>query len=236
MTRKLFLILTIFTSALTSFGQHNFGLKANLGLSYLTTRLELSSTQQIEQTFYPMPSGQIGLYYSYQMTEKFIIGTELLFIPIYGRERIKIFYSDINGNLNGNQSDTYYNRNIYTLGFPIYLGYNYKRFNYNLGAQLHYALTSGGKEKGDMILNGNTLHFENKAKKLEINKIDYGLRAGIVFEKSDRLSLNANYYFGLTNLIDDSSFSSFWVWKVQLVTFGINYKLFGQKKEDKAPE
>jgi hypothetical protein len=236
MTRNLFLILTIFTSALSSFGQHNFGLKANLGLSYLTTRMELSSTQKIEQTFYPMPSGQIGLYYSYQMTEKFTIGTDLLFIPIYGRERMKIFLSDINGNLNGNQSEAYYNRHIYNLGFPIYFGYKYKRFNYNLGAQLHYALTSGAKEKGDMTINGSTLHFENRAKKLGINKIDYGLRAGIVFEKSDRVSLNANYYFGLTSLLENSSFNSFWVWKVQLVTFGVNYKLFGQKKEDKATE
>jgi hypothetical protein len=236
MTKKLFSILSIFTFSLTSFGQHSFGLKTNVGLSYLTTRTELSSKQQVEQKFYPIPSGQIGFYYIFQITEKYTLGTELLFIPILGRERMTIFNTDINGNLNGDKGEAYYNRRIYNLGFPIYLGYNYNKMNFNIGIQTHYALASGGKEKGYAVINGSTSKFENQSKKLGINKLDYGLRAGIVFEKSDKLAFNGNYYFGGTNLIEDSSAKSFMVWKAQLLTFGITYKLIGRKKEFKTME
>jgi hypothetical protein len=235
MTRNLFLILTIFTSALSSFGQHNFGLRANLGISYLTTRIASLIPQQ-EQKFYPMPSGQIGIYYSYQIAEKFNIATDLLFIPIYGRDRIKTVNNSVIGNSNGYQSEAYFYRQIYNLGFPIYFGYNYKKININIGFQTHYVLTSGGKQKGSNTINGNTQKNESKMEKLGINKIDYGPRVGIVYEKSDKLSFNANYYFGLTNLLENSIVNSFWVWKVQLLTFGINYKLLGHKKEVKATE
>jgi hypothetical protein len=228
--------LTIFAFSLTSFGQHNFGFKTNVGLSYLSTRIQFSSTQNVEQKFYPMPSGQIGIYYIFQLSEKFTLGTELLFIPIFGRERMTVLFTDINGNINGDKSEVYYNRRIYNMGFPFYLGYNYKKMNFNLGIQTHYALTSGGKEKGNVAINGSNFKYENKAKKLGINNLDYGLRAGIVIENSDKLAFNGNYYFGITNLLESSSVRTIAEWKAQMLTFGITYKLIGHKKEFKTTE
>jgi opacity protein-like surface antigen len=228
-TRHLFSTLTAVTIFFTAFGQHEFGLKANGGLSYLSTVFQSSPPQQQTQKFYFRPSGHGGLFYNFNFKDKFLIGTEVLFVPIYGKEYSKLPFTDINGNLTGEYSEDNIYRHIYYLGVPVYFGYNFKKLNVNLGFQTNFVLASGGEEKGQAIYQGQLYTWENKGDKLDINSYDYAARAGLLYKLSDRLSIETNYYYGLTNLLKDSSIKPYWTWKVQQWTVGLRYKLFAHR-------
>lgn len=172
-----------------------------------------------------MPSGQGGLFYNFQFKDKFLIGTDVLLIPIYGHEYLKLPLVDINRNSVGVSEDHIY-RHIYYLGIPVYFGYSFKKVNINLGFQTNFVLASGGEVKGNATYNGQYNTWDNKVNKLGINNYDYGVRAGLLYKLSDKLSIETNYYFGLTNLIKDSQLSKFDTWKVQQWTVGLRYNLF----------
>jgi len=228
--KKLFLALTVVLglTVLTAVGQHLIGAKVNGGLSYLLTEFESSPPQHETQKFYPMPSGQLGLFYNFHFKDKFLIGTEIIFIQIQGKDYLKLPFTDINGNLTGEYSEQNTWRHITYTGIPIYFGYSFKKLNINLGFQTNFVMASGGRDKGQATYNGQFYTWENKGDALNIKKYDYGVRPGLLYKLSDKFSVETNYYLGLTNLIKDSQLSSFWAWKVQQWTVGLRYKLFSR--------
>ena len=221
---------------MTAFGQYNFGLKANGGLSYLSTHFKSNPPQHETEKFYYQPSGQGGLFYNFQFKCKFLIGTEVLFIPIYGKEYFKLPLTDQNGNLNGEYSEDNIYRHIYYLGVPVYVGYSFRKLNINLGFQVNFVLASGGEEKGHATYNGQYSAWDNRYDNLYINNYDLGARPGVLYKLSEKFSIEANYYFGLKNILRNSSIKPYWIWKVQQMTVGLRYKLFpcgGQPAEPK---
>lgn len=169
-----------------------------------------------------MPSGQAGLFYSYRFG-KFSAGTELFFIPIEGCETLITNVLDQTGNPTGELGNDTIRRHIYYLGVPLYFGYYIKKFNFNLGAQFHYALASGGEEQGHINYNGGYYRWNNKSTSLAIDKFDIGVRAGVFYNLNDKFSIEANYYYGFNNLISDPRISPDWKWKVQQMTIGLRY-------------
>ena len=219
--RQFIIVLTIQIICLTASAQHGFGVKANGGLSYITT---VMSGQN--QKFYFRPSGQSGLFYSFHFKNRFYIGAEVLFVPIYGKEYFIVKYTDNNGNYTGKYVEDIIYRYIYNLGIPIYFGSSYKKFNINLGLRTHFVLASGGREIGKTFYNGQLYTWNNRADKLGINNRDYGVSIGLLYKLSDQISIETNYYYGLTNLLKDRSLTKNWTWRVQQVTLGLRYKFF----------
>ena len=233
MTRILLTILTTLTINMTAFGQLDFGLKANFGLSRLSTKL--TTSQQLTQKFHFVPSGQGGLFYNLHLREKFLIGAELLLIQIEGKEYLEIPSTDINGNLTGEVGTDNIWRHITYFGLPIYFGYNFKKLNVNIGLQTNFTLASSGREKGQVPDGyGGIATWDNKFSKLGIDDLDYGARAGLIFQHTDKFSLEIIYYYGINNILKDEIISKNlnWKWKVQQMTIGLRYKFisFGGEK------
>lgn len=217
---------------LTISGQHDIGLKVNGGLSYFSTKAK--TTQPITQKFYFMASGQGGLFYNLHIHNKFLLGIELVFMQIEGKELLKFELTDQYGNLTGQYTTDNIWRHISYLGIPVYFGYNYKKLNVNLGFQTNITLASSGQEKGQAMYNGGVTTWNNHFDKLAIDNYDIGARAGIIYHLTDKFSIEANYYYGFNNIVKDEKLSKYWTWKIQQMTIGLRYKfisLHRQKSE-----
>lgn len=221
---------------MAAYGQHDFGFKANGGFSYFTTKLESNPLEQKTDIFYIQPSAQVGFFYNYNFKEKLSIGTEVLFIPIHGKEYLYLAKKDQNGNLTGDYKDEYIYRHIYYLGIPVYFSSSFKKLNINLGFLMNFALGSDAEEMGHGSHNGQYYTLDRKVDKLGINKYDFGARSGAAYKLSEVFSVETNYYFGLTNILNLQHSSINWKWKVQQVTIGLRYKLFSSNTKKSKSE
>jgi hypothetical protein len=227
--RQFFLTIILLTTGLT-YGQSFIGVKVNGGLSYFKTELKMYPPSPMTQEFHPMLSGQGGITYNYIFKNKFLIGTELLYTQIEGKEYLKVL-TGVTTNGNFISDNGFYEKNsfrhIYYLGLPIYFGYNVKRLNLNLGFQANLALASGSQSYLNGIYsNGEAFSYDTNQNDLDISKLDFGGRIGIFYKLSDKYSIETNYYYGLTNLIKDKNINEPPVWHIQQLTFGLRYNLF----------
>jgi hypothetical protein len=106
-------------------------------------------------------------------------------------------------------------QHISYLSVPLYYGFTLKNFNINLGIQTGYAITSSGGGEANGQVNGDPVHYDIKYNRLPISTVDFGPRAGIFFKIRKLLSLEANYYYGITNIYKDRALLT---WKVQQMT------------------
>ncbi|MBI4930217.1 MAG: PorT family protein [Bacteroidetes bacterium] len=225
--KRLFFILTSSTIYLTASGQHDIGLTANGGLSYLSTKLTSSQTTQ---KFYFVPSGHGGLFYNFHLGDKSLLGTELLFIQIEGKERSQIPVTDQYGNPTGQFIVQDIRRHISYFGIPIYYGYKIKKLTINLGFQILFTLTSSGHSEYQSPI--PIIILPPISDKLNIDSYDYGARTALTYNLTNKFSIETTYYYGLHNIFKGSP--DWWIWKTQEVTVGLRYKLFslgGQKSE-----
>jgi len=218
---RCFLLIIVFPFYI--FGQHNVGFKLNGGCSKINEKI--NSSYNYNFTYYFMPSFQGGFFYNYNF-KKSLIGAELLFVQIQGKNYIEFPYMDQNGNPTGNSKNTVW-QNISYLGIPVYYGINFKKININLGVQLNLLLTSSGHSESKGIYLGDSLNFKTTAKKLYMNQYDFGPRAAILFKVSKRFSFEGNYYYGLSNIYKDASFA---MWRVQQITVGLRYSFYSKDK------
>lgn len=210
---------------MTAFGQHNIGIKANGGLSYLSTKV-LSNETRVDK-IYLAPSGQGGLFYNLYLHDKFLLGAELLFVQIEGKQYVEMPASGYNPTEIMVTDNIW--RHISYLGIPLYFGYNLKKFNVNLGFQIGITLASSGRVKGQAP---GIPSWDYKSDKLDIDNYDYGARAGINFNLTDKFSIETNYYYGINNILKNQTGDR--KWNVQQMTLGLRYRLFsiaGQKSE-----
>jgi len=234
--KRLFTNIILFAVTVSAFGQQSFGIKINAGFSYLKT--ERVTYPQIPETqkFYPVLSGQGGLTYSYSFNSKFQIGTELLYTQIEGKEVFNGFSGLLTNNtfISDGSYEINMSRHIYYLGLPIYVGYNFNKLNVNVGVQGNFKL--GGSTHwtaSSSSNNGATESYESGSNKLDINKFDYGLRLGVFYKLTEKYSIEANYYHGLSDIINGGFISGSPFWSVQQLTVGIRYNLFELNKRKK---
>jgi hypothetical protein len=154
------------------------------------------------QKFLYRPSGQIGVFYNFHLGSSSSMGTELLLLQIEGKSKYK--------KVSGDSYDVL--RHLTYVGLPIYYGYKVKKIECNLGFQFNYLLR--GKEQ-----NGN---FGNETYKANIDKFDYGVRGGIIYDYSNKFEIEGNYYFGINNIWADTYHKG--NWKVRQLTVGLRYK------------
>lgn len=234
--KRLFTTIILFAVAVSTFGQQTFGIKINAGLSYLKTERVSYSSLPDTQKFYPVLSGQGGLTYSYNFNTKFLIGTEILYTQIEGKEVItglSGMSTDNTITIDGHyEIDTY--RHIYYLGLPIYVGYNFNNLNINIGIQGNFKLGGSSHWNANSVYNnGVTDSYESESEKLDINKFDYGLRFGVFYKLSPKYSIETNYYHGLSDIANGGLISGSPVWSVQQLTIGIKYNLLELNKKKK---
>lgn len=208
---------------LTSFANQQWGIKAGGGLSKITSSIRTINATPITPF---VPSGQVGLFYSYPLKGKSSLGAELLFSQIEGKEKLEFDLTDIDGNKAGFASDILY-RHISYLSIPVYYGYTFKWLTFNGGLQVSYALASSGREKNNVIvyeIGGKKESYTNKTDDINITRFDFGPRAGVVYQLNSKMSVEASYYYGLNNILKDGSPA--WKLGVQQVSVGVRYALW----------
>jgi hypothetical protein len=226
--KKLILLITVIILSFSAFGQHDLGLKLNGGVSCLNMNPHSRLQDQKDRLQF---SGQGGVYYNYTLPKHFMVGAELLFVQIEGKTYNKILFTDELGNYIGDFGTYKILQNISYFGLPVYFGYKIKKFTINLGFQVNYMLTGSAIEKGEVTFKGETSTFKNIHKKLAIDNFDYGPRIGFTYGLSERFSLEANYYYGLNNLLTNSIGRM--KWNIQQCTLGLQLKLFKVAKSSK---
>lgn len=225
-TRLAFLLLNLLS--FSALAQHQFGLKGNAGVNYFTTRIENPSG--FEQKFSILPALQGGLFYSYSINEKLSLGTELLWMAVEGKETMTITNTDINGIPNGNFTTVIFYRDISYLGIPLYAGYTWKKWNFNLGLQVNYHLRSAGSENGYGVdQNGQAIEWNFDGGELNVDKFNFGVRPGLSYKLTDMFSIEANYFGGINNILNAPSLNDTWKWKVHQLTVGLRIS-FGQNR------
>ncbi|MCE9539114.1 MAG: PorT family protein [Bacteroidetes bacterium] len=231
MMKKLLYLLTIFHSSFSVFGQQEIGIKANVGLSRIYNN-ENSPLTTLK--IYFVPSGQGGIFYNFNFGNKSLLGAELLFIQINGKEQLDLQGTDIHGQPSGETFTDNTEKHISYLGLPIYYGFKIKKLTLNLGIQTSLVLMSGGEEKGQVPDGyGGISTWDNKFDKLYIDAFDFGARAGLIFNLTNKFSIEGTYYYGINNILQKDKYNSELKWKIQQMTIGLRYTFFTIKKKEK---
>lgn len=224
-------ILIILLFNFSIYGQQNIGIKANAGLSRIV--IYENSTQKVVQKSYFVPSGQGGLFYNLPLGNKSLLGAELLFIQIEGKERLEIPFTDQNGNPTGEFGIDNIDRHISYIGLPIYYGFKIKKLTLNLGVQTSFTLASSAREKGQATDGyGGISVWDNKFDKLNIDAFDFGARAGLIFNLTNRFAVEGTYYYGINNILKKSIYNTELKWKIQQMTIGLRYTFLKIKKKE----
>ncbi len=218
---RLIVILILLASHVLS-AQSTYGFKINAGASRIPALFETSPTEyQLTDRHVPRLSGQAGVFVNYSFTNRFTFGTEILLSHVAGRQRLWMELWD-GTNVIGTSTDVI-DRWITNISIPVYVGLQFGKWNPNFGGEVHYAIISGGRERGNAIVNGQTNSWDNGPDELYIRKFDVGLRPGVVYHFSDWIQFELNGYYGLTNLVKDESFREYADWKVQQLTIGVRF-------------
>ena len=207
---KIYITLFILVSTvITAFGQADYGLKVSGGLS----KISYSNSTNLFR-----PSGNAGLFYNFKSTDKYSWGIELMYMYVNAREKIEMEFRDNYGNNTGHAKG-YIDKNISYLSLPIYYGIKTDKLIIKLGLQASYKLSSSIKSKTEGINNGEPTSWNSPKRKLNIKKYDFGPKAGVILELTDKISLEGEYYYGLSNINKDLK------WKVQQLSVGVRYSI-----------
>lgn len=215
---KLHLALTLLiASPILLLGQHSLGLKASGGFSCISND---ASSENLKLTIQFAPSIQAGLFYALRLGKHSALGADLVINQIGGKEQLEVNFIDPSGNYIGNGTSQL-TKQITYLSLPVYYGFRMNRLTFNLGIQGSLALLSIGKNKGKNLINGIESSFENQYSSINIDRFDFGPRAGILYQLTDKLQLEGMYYYGLNNIFGPNGPG--WTWRVQQAIIGVRY-------------
>lgn len=225
---KRYVVLSLLMAAcLCSSGQQEAGFKVNGGLSKLIVDRDIVNTNS---EYYFALSGQAGFFYNLHPGKRSVIGTELLFSQIEGREEMEIVYAGNVSNAPAAYGTSNIDYHISYIAVPVYFGFKMDALTLNIGVQASYALASLGQIRGRAPTNGTTVSFEQSSE-LGINRFDYGARAGLMFNLSRLFDVEATYYYGANNLSPAFNIGH-WNWKIQQLTLGLRYKIIAGPRND----
>lgn len=225
--KKLLALVCVITT-LPSFGQHEFGLKAGAGISYFTTRF--SDPLNFEQKFSIQPTIQGGVYYNYHLSDRIHLGMQLIWMTVEGKEKMIVTNTDVNGIPNGNYTTVNLYREISYIGLPLYAGYTVNKWNFSLGALIHYPLHSSASEHTSGIdQNGQAFEWNHDGGELNIDQFNFGVLPGVTYELTELFSLEAGYYGTINNILNSPQLSESWKWHIHLLTVGLRFRILDSK-------
>lgn len=222
--RHLF-FLTVLTICQTVLAQDNYelssiGLTANGGLSKVSTNYS-STGWAVNNNIFRF-SGHAGLFYNLHITENSSIETALLFTQVEGKEHQSFQLHDSVGNPWPVYFVDNYYRHITYLGLPIQYGLQVKRFTIAIGGQLSFALLKNERHEYYTSYPKSEPDPRNENNKLNIDSFDYGIKGGLLFNLTEKFTLETTFYQSLNNIYKNNEYT----WTIQQWTVGLRYKFF----------
>jgi hypothetical protein len=218
--RRILLTLATLTVCMFTYGQYDIGIKLGGGYSRMYdsyTPLNFTHTMQFQ------PSGQFGFYCLYHINSTFSFGTELFFVRINGKEtNTRIVYDSLN-KANAQGTDIFHTHISY-VAVPAYFGIVIKKFTINVGAQVLLRFHTNGLETFKITEGRIDTSWSNKIDSLPIKGINIVPRLGVVYQLTNRFSVEATYYCGINNILKSCITDR--TWRTQQITMGVRFKLY----------
>lgn len=154
-----------------------------------------------------------------------MLGAEFLLSQIEGKEILEpkndenIWFQQLD---NGYFKNTYY-RHITYLSLPVFYGLRFNKLTLNAGIQVSCAFSSNGRSKSEATINETYYSSDEKTDNINIKKMDYESRAGVIFNLTEKLAIEGTYYCGFNNI--QKGDAPIWKLKVQQATVGVRYTL-----------
>lgn len=219
--KKHLIIIILLSINLKASGQYNSGLKFNAGLSRIAKEFN-KLNESLNPAVQFAPSGQVGIFHNLSLNSNSILGLELLLVQIGGKDKQDIYIIDFNGtNIGQGTSNTYFHISYLTL--PVYYGLKLNKLTLNFGFQGSVLLGSNGRSKGQIHYTQQIVTWDNKSKGLNIDKFDFGPRAGVIFNLTDKLAVEGIYYHGINNILANNI--SMETWRIRQIIVGLRYNL-----------
>lgn len=219
------IFFVILLSYFNSYGQKSMGIKLNGGVSrvFITEK----NGKSFNHSNYSQLTYNGGVYFSRILSPRLKLGTEIIFSRINGKDNFNYLIpaDSINSNKR-DYSNTVWRKYSY-LGFPIYIGYFYKKINLILGLQTNFKLGGYEQEIGRIYVNGGASSWNRKYSTLNgTNLIDLGIRSGLIFDVTKRIGIESNFYFSLNNINKGDNTSN---WRKKNGSFTMNYPVITLK-------
>jgi hypothetical protein len=187
----------------------------------------------------PALSGQAGIYYRHGIgkKKKSYLGAELLYVSVRTHERLKSQVLDEFGNPTGKFLEVENRRNLNYIGLPFYYGYTIKKFSFNLGFQINALLSANAAYTMKTPLNSGETTTATYRSKPYMEGFDYGPRVGITYPLPAGFSIEANFYYGMNDImsIRPDAFTWYWTdvhpnaytrpWRVRQLNLGLRYNI-----------
>lgn len=230
-----FFLCVAITLSINTFGQHQLGVKVSGGISRIYGTLKFRNLPPSNMSTSFSPSFLAGLYYSHPMGQKSSLGAELLFSQVEGGQTFDWDYTALGyPSIEGTQSDFTY-ESISYVSLPVYYGYTFNKLTFNAGFQISYAFSSSGcnesnydytliAEDGSRQVNKGS--WTHELDDLDIKDFDFGPRVGIIYQLTNRLSMEGMFYYGINNIKPTNSSEE--ELKIQQMTVGIRYGLWSK--------
>jgi len=218
----LFIMVCLATDA-----QHQFGIKINGAASKMTT-VDLNIVKYNCQY---RPSYNGGLFYNFNLTQKSIIGVELLFAQIEGREHFEYISPVSATTYTSSSSDN--DTHLSYLEIPIYYGLKFDKLTLRAGVLAAVLLKSTQYSKGYTYASyglGSLYdnYWDRESNLTDVATFDFGVNAGVMFNFSKNIAIECTYYQGFNYLIQNPDSSKKRNWKIQQISLGIRYTFFSK--------
>jgi hypothetical protein len=227
---KIILILTLLIGQTLS-AQHQFGVKLGLGTSKSDPNFVNTEYSQFQVNY--QASGTAGVYYKYDLNERFYIGADMNFSQIEGQIDAQYFgfFQEIDGEIitvtEVNTANATTNYHLSYLALPIYIGAKTGNFEVALGWQTAFMLRGTSFSDISTLVLGDWVKSTKSSDNLGFDQLDFGLNIGLGFKLNEKWKIHTNFYQGLNDILpsDLIVLGPINPWKNSQFTAGISFKL-----------
>lgn len=201
--------------------QIHYGVKLGFGTSRIQNDFGRNYFDSYKNSF--ALSGQFGVYCLVPMTEKLKLSSELLFIPIRGKETLN-YQAGENNMLYDLKTST--KTTLSLLSMPVYASYNLWGNTHLLaGVQPSFVLSEKAKIHDTSSAANESFDYKYEHDDLYLHSFDISPRLGLAYVLNDAVALECSYYHSLASLSKAKDRE----YKIQQFTMGIRYSLNGKK-------
>lgn len=202
--------------------QHQFGVKADVGISMLEKKVdEIMEWDRVEKWG---PSFNVGLLYNYVLAENVYFMAEAKYSLLTSKSSSILCGGCGSPVIDASINDISETDKLSYLVFPFSVGYRYKSFLIKGGFQYGIELKSEYTfEIQDASIPNEQIY--KSTGEYDFND-DFGMLFGLMFFTSNRTAIELNYYRGINNLCDCPVVE----YRNSQLTFGFRYLLIAGEK------
>ncbi|MFT7615124.1 MAG: hypothetical protein ACI9J3_004113 [Parvicellaceae bacterium] len=218
--RFIVLLAILFSSAVYGQAANSYGFKLTGGASKVNSNESVALGSQVVSW---APSGAASIFFQLKIGKRGLFGIEGGAGQIEGKSTTNVDVLDGASNIIGNSS-TLSRQHLTYLQVPIYGGFTLNNASFYLGPQLGIAVNSFGKQETTTTISGSE-EITSSEPNLNVATLDYGAKIGLILKVSKKISLEASYYHGIANILDDKSSGSTTIWNNRQILIGARFAI-----------